>query len=70
MPVKFKTANPPYWNAGDIFGYLVLAGHGTITNDCSDPNGQAALLDAVHEQEPLRRAERPAFAQHQIVEVL
>ncbi len=47
VPVKFRVNNPPYWNAGDIFGYLVLAGHGTITNDCTSPNGQAALLDAV-----------------------
>ena len=47
VPLKFKVNNPPYWNAGDIFGYLVLAGHGTITNDCNSPNGQGPLLDAV-----------------------
>jgi len=47
VPLKFKVNNPPYWNAGDLFGYLVLAGHGTITNDCTSPNGQGPLLDAV-----------------------
>ena len=47
VPVKFKANNPPYWTAGDTFGYLVLAGHGTITSDCTDPNGQGALLDTV-----------------------
>jgi hypothetical protein len=30
IPMKFKYANSPYWNADDIFGYLVLAGHGVI----------------------------------------
>ena len=44
VPMKFKSNNPPYWNADDVFGYLVLAGHGTITNDC---NNEAALVNAV-----------------------
>src|SRR5262249_14775198 len=44
--LKFKVNNPPYWNAGDLFGYLVLAGHGTITNDCNNTGGVNALLDA------------------------
>ena len=44
VPLKFKVNNPPFWNADDVFGYLVLAGHGTITNDC---NNEAALVNAV-----------------------
>ena len=44
VPLKFKNNNPPFWNADDVFGYLVLAGHGTITNDC---NNEAALVNAV-----------------------
>lgn len=28
VPVLFKSANTGYWQAGDLFGYLVLAGHG------------------------------------------
>jgi hypothetical protein len=37
VPMKFKFANPPYWAANDVIGYLVLAGHGLITNsnDCA-----------------------------------
>ncbi len=42
----FKLNNPPYWNAGDVFGYLVLAGHGTITNDCSNTTAVNGLLTA------------------------
>ena len=45
VPIKFKTSHPPYWTAGDIFGYLVLAGHGTITNDCNNTPAVNALLD-------------------------
>ncbi len=47
VPLKFRLNNPPYWNAGDVFGYLVLAGHGTITKDCNDTNAVNTLLDAV-----------------------
>src|ERR1017187_3858918 len=47
VPLKFKTSNPPYWNAGDVFGYLVLAGHGTITNDCNNTAAVNGLLNAV-----------------------
>ncbi len=46
VPVKFQSNNPPYWSAGDIFGYLVLAGHGTITADCTDTSAVELLLDA------------------------
>jgi hypothetical protein len=47
VPLKFKVANPPYWAAGDIFGYLVLAGHGTTTNaDCNNSSAVNSLLDA------------------------
>ena len=44
VPLKFKTAKPPYWNAGDIFGYLVLAGHGTLTVDCNNPNSYSTEM--------------------------
>jgi hypothetical protein len=44
VPLRFKFNNPPYWAAGDLFGTLVLAGHGTFTNDCSN---EAALAAAV-----------------------
>src|SRR5208283_4159243 len=27
VPLYFVAANPPYWNAGDLFGYVTLAGH-------------------------------------------
>jgi hypothetical protein len=46
VPLKFKVSNPPYWSAGDIFGYAVLAGHGTITNDCNNTTAVNGLLDA------------------------
>jgi hypothetical protein len=47
VPLKFKFNRPPYWSAGDIFGYLVLAGHGTTTNaDCGNGPAVSSLLDA------------------------
>ena len=30
VPIRFKYSNPPYWAAGDVLGYLTLAGHGVI----------------------------------------
>lgn len=37
VPILFLKANPPTWNAGDILGYFVLAGHGIgFTNSQSD----------------------------------
>jgi len=44
VPLRFKFNNPPYWAAGELFGTLVLAGHGTFTNDCTS---EAALAAAV-----------------------
>jgi hypothetical protein len=44
VPLYFKYNNPPYWSAGQLFGTLVLAGHGTFTNDCTQ---EAALAAAV-----------------------
>lgn len=39
VPILFKNANPPKWNADDILGYFVLAGHGIgYTNSQSDIN--------------------------------
>lgn len=37
VPILFLTANPGKWNANDILGYFVLAGHGVgFTNSQSD----------------------------------
>jgi hypothetical protein len=44
VELRFKFNNPPYWSAGDLFGTLVLSGHGTFTNDCAQ---EAALAAAV-----------------------
>jgi len=44
VPLKFRDGNLPYWNAGEIFGYVVLAGHGTQF-DC--PSEAGAFLDTV-----------------------
>lgn len=39
VPILFLNANPGRWNAGDILGYFVLAGHGVgFTNSQSDVN--------------------------------
>jgi hypothetical protein len=39
VPILFLNANPPKWNANDILGYFVLAGHGIgFTNSQSDVN--------------------------------
>ncbi len=32
VTIRFKYNNPPYWAAGDVLGYLTLAGHGVFTN--------------------------------------
>jgi len=44
VQLRFKYSNPPYWTGGDLLGTLVLAGHGTFTNDCTQ---EAALAAAV-----------------------
>jgi hypothetical protein len=41
VPVVFKTANPGFWQAGDLFGYLVLAGHGANFDANSSADVQA-----------------------------
>jgi hypothetical protein len=39
VPILFLNANPPQWNANDILGYFVLAGHGIgFTNSQADVN--------------------------------
>jgi hypothetical protein len=49
VPMRFKYANPPYWAANEVMGYLVLAGHGVIpnpSNDCAQvAAGVTTLLD-------------------------
>src|SRR5205823_14555623 len=43
VQLRFRDNNPPHWFADDVMGFLVLAGHGTITNTCAN---EAALLDS------------------------
>ena len=42
VEIRFKFDNPPYWKAGDLFGTLALAGHGTFTNDCTSEDALVA----------------------------
>ena len=44
VELHFKFDHAPYWKAGDLFGTLALAGHGTFTNDCTSED---ALIAAV-----------------------
>lgn len=51
VPIRFRDNNPPFWTAGDVLGYLTLAGHGMITNfataqaPCSAAMAPGGLLD-------------------------
>lgn len=50
VPVKFLTSNPPFWTAGEVLGYLTLAGHGVYSNAttvsvCNRVTGSGGLLD-------------------------
>jgi hypothetical protein len=51
VPIRFKYSNPPYWAAGDVLGYLTLAGHGVFTNvvtasaPCAAATATGGLLD-------------------------
>ncbi len=51
VPILFKYSNPPYWAAGDLLGYLTLAGHGVFTNvvtasaPCAAATATGGLLD-------------------------
>ena len=51
VPIRFRDNNPPYWMAGDVMGYLTLAGHGMITNvvtassPCASAMAPGGLLD-------------------------
>ena len=51
VPIRFKNSNPPYWAAGDVLGYLTLAGHGVFTNTvtatapCAAATAPGGLLD-------------------------
>jgi hypothetical protein len=53
VPILFKYSNPPYWAAGDVLGYLTLAGHGVFTNTvtasapCPAATAPGGLLDQV-----------------------
>ena len=51
VPIRFRDSNPPYWAAGDVLGYLTLAGHGVFTNmvtaqlPCAAATATGGLLD-------------------------
>jgi hypothetical protein len=45
VPMRFKTANPPYWAADDVIGYLTLAGHGVTQG--KDQSNQCAQVTAL-----------------------
>ncbi|HSU53810.1 MAG TPA: hypothetical protein VLT36_07135, partial [Candidatus Dormibacteraeota bacterium] len=44
VQLRFKFSNPPYWAAGDLFGTLTLAGHGTLPYDCTQEDALAAAV--------------------------
>ena len=58
VPVRFRTTNPGFWVAGDIFGLLLLAGHGTFSND--QARAEADLTTALAATP--EAAVEPAFA--------
>ncbi len=51
VPIRFKSAHPPFWAADDVLGYLTLAGHGVFTNvvtataPCAAATATGGLLD-------------------------
>jgi hypothetical protein len=51
VPIRFRDNHPPYWVAGDVLGYLTLAGHGVFTNvvtataPCAAATATGGLLD-------------------------
>jgi len=46
VPLRFKYGNAGYWTAGQLFGYVVLAGHGTIP-PCSKSDAVSNFLNQV-----------------------
>jgi hypothetical protein len=51
VPIRFRDNRPPFWAAGDVLGYLTLAGHGVFTNvvtataPCAAATAPGGLLD-------------------------
>jgi hypothetical protein len=45
VPVRFFNDNPPHWNAGDLLGYMVLAGHGYSYSLGGARDAQEGLVD-------------------------
>jgi hypothetical protein len=39
VPLYFRENNPPYWNQGDLFGYVTLAGHGVFNCNSNSTAG-------------------------------
>lgn len=58
VPVRFRTTNPGFWVAGDIFGLLLLAGHGTFSNDQARAEADLQTALAATPEAPVE----PAFA--------
>ena len=50
VPMRFKYANPPYWAADEVMGYLVLAGHGVIPNPSNNCAAVAASITTLLNQ--------------------
>ena len=48
VPVFFKNNNPGFWSADDLFGHLILAGHGANIED-SDAGLFEAILEVIEE---------------------
>ena len=42
VPIMFSTTNPGFWNAGDVFGLLTLAGHGVFQTNSA--TGQSTTV--------------------------
>jgi len=50
VPVHFKYNNLPYWQAGDLFGYITLAGHGVLgctNHQAGTPGGNSNCCSTV-----------------------
>jgi hypothetical protein len=56
VPVVFKTTNPGFWQAGDLFGYLVLAGHGANFTDVQQFEDAVAAVEQTQGEMPVPAA--------------
>jgi hypothetical protein len=51
VPVRFRDSNPGFWNAGDLFGWVVLAGHAPGF-DCGDTEELEGIVQEFPEVQP------------------